>query len=464
MSDSLKHKIFTETDCISEQTMFNYIDKKLSAKECHVVEKHLLHCDLCSDALEGLELVKNRNRVSVINQQVNQRINESVAVAAKETKVVSFNYKLVLSIAASVLLLIGGVFFFNQMNKKSELAENKSVPTEITPPPPPPPAPSTMLESEPAKEAESGVSSVVTADDKTVAKPRSEVVSTKNAEQQERLMDVRREQPLVQSQTNKATGAGQVSTSSTLADEDLVAVEEEKDYKAPAAKSGNATVAKPQEVAYGESAKAEKKSENFNAYLGNLRKDEAKQEESTAPLASTTAAPTGGKADDGVMDKTSEKKVETVGANRTMATLSDNKKISKARAKEKSADVDEEIVYASKSAEEGDVANAKIVEQVIGTQETPEFPGGSDSLTKYINDNFKYPENYNVLGFSGKKIYVNFLVGKDGKIVKAKVIKGVNASLDEEALRVVNNMPKWKPVKIKGKYIVYNYNLPIKLK
>ena len=66
MSDSLKHKIFIRTDCVSEQTMFDYIDKKLSAKESHSVEKHLLHCELCSDALEGLELTKTRTRIAAI--------------------------------------------------------------------------------------------------------------------------------------------------------------------------------------------------------------------------------------------------------------------------------------------------------------------------------------------------------------------------------------------------------------
>ena len=75
MSDSLKHIIFTETDCISEQTMFDYIDNKLSAKERHIVEKHMLDCELCSDAMEGLEIVRDRNRISIINKTVDELIS-----------------------------------------------------------------------------------------------------------------------------------------------------------------------------------------------------------------------------------------------------------------------------------------------------------------------------------------------------------------------------------------------------
>src|ERR1035437_6866664 len=118
MNDSLKHIIFTETDCISEQTMFDYIDKKLSAKENHSVEKHLLSCELCSDALDGLEVLKSRTRISSLNQNISERI--AAPIVKKETKTISFYYKLAASIAAAIMLLIGGVFFFEQINKKNE--------------------------------------------------------------------------------------------------------------------------------------------------------------------------------------------------------------------------------------------------------------------------------------------------------------------------------------------------------
>ena len=131
MNDSSKHKIFNTTDCISEQMMFDYIDNKLSAKERHTVEKHLLDCGLCSDALEGLEMVKDRNRIEVIHQKVNERIAETV----NEKKIIPINYKTFMAVAAGLLLLVGSVFLFKEFS--SSTMEDKTV-AELKEPPPPP--------------------------------------------------------------------------------------------------------------------------------------------------------------------------------------------------------------------------------------------------------------------------------------------------------------------------------------
>ena len=137
MSSDLKHTIYNPTDCLSEKILFDYIDNKLNQKERHIVEKHLLDCEMCSDALEGLELVKDRNRITLIKEAINKRISES---AKKEAVVISFNYKIAFSVAATIALLIVGVFFFNKINLKEasmsgDLAQLKE--NESSPPPPP---------------------------------------------------------------------------------------------------------------------------------------------------------------------------------------------------------------------------------------------------------------------------------------------------------------------------------------
>ncbi|MEZ4737873.1 MAG: energy transducer TonB [Flavobacteriales bacterium] len=58
-------------------------------------------------------------------------------------------------------------------------------------------------------------------------------------------------------------------------------------------------------------------------------------------------------------------------------------------------------------------------------------------------------------------VYVTFVVGKDGKIGDAKVLRGIGGGCDEEALRVVRSMPAWKPGKQRGKPVTVQYNLPI---
>ena len=93
-------------------------------------------------------------------------------------------------------------------------------------------------------------------------------------------------------------------------------------------------------------------------------------------------------------------------------------------------------------------------------QEQAEFPGGSDSLQSFLRTNLSYPEKAKTDKVSGK-VYVSFNVSETGKIIDAKVISGVSPELDNEALRVVNAMPTWKPGTASGKPVKVQYILPI---
>lgn len=93
-------------------------------------------------------------------------------------------------------------------------------------------------------------------------------------------------------------------------------------------------------------------------------------------------------------------------------------------------------------------------------EEMPEFPGGELALRKYIANTIKYPESAVKKGIQGK-VYVTFVVTKDGAIANAKIARGVDTSLDKEALRVVNSLPQWKPGKQKGENVNVQYTVPI---
>ena len=93
-------------------------------------------------------------------------------------------------------------------------------------------------------------------------------------------------------------------------------------------------------------------------------------------------------------------------------------------------------------------------------EEMPEFPGGEVALRKWIAGEIKYPVIAQENGIQGK-VYVTFVVGKDGSISNAVVARGVDPSLDKEALRVVNQLPKWKPGKQRGKPVNVSYTVPI---
>lgn len=124
-------------------------------------------------------------------------------------------------------------------------------------------------------------------------------------------------------------------------------------------------------------------------------------------------------------------------------------------------EIQEEHAQAGHSADDAAadyVADNKIYERV---EEMPEFPyGGPDGIMKFISANLKYPTICQESGVQGR-VVVTFMVNKDGSTTDFCVVQSVNKYLDEEALRVLSNMPKWKPGKQKGVPVRVKYTVPI---
>lgn len=93
----------------------------------------------------------------------------------------------------------------------------------------------------------------------------------------------------------------------------------------------------------------------------------------------------------------------------------------------------------------------------------PEFPGGDAELLKYISTNLKYPVIAFENGIQGR-VVVSFTVEKDGSITEAEVVRSIDPSLDQEALRVINTLPKWTPGKNEGKIVRVKYTVPIQFR
>ncbi len=93
-------------------------------------------------------------------------------------------------------------------------------------------------------------------------------------------------------------------------------------------------------------------------------------------------------------------------------------------------------------------------------EDMPEFPGGEAALTKYLATEVKYPVIAQENGIQGR-VYIKFVVNTDGRVANVEVARGVDPSLDKEALRVVKAMPKWKPGKQRGKTVRVSYTVPI---
>ena len=101
-------------------------------------------------------------------------------------------------------------------------------------------------------------------------------------------------------------------------------------------------------------------------------------------------------------------------------------------------------------------------EQQIFTvvENDPEFPGGMEALYKYLRQNIKYPQLARDNNITGR-VYVTFVVERDGSIANPRVLKDIGGGCGQEAIRVVKSMPKWTPGKQRGKAVRVQFNLPV---
>ena len=96
----------------------------------------------------------------------------------------------------------------------------------------------------------------------------------------------------------------------------------------------------------------------------------------------------------------------------------------------------------------------------VVAENAPEFPGGEDSLYAYIARNIKYPETAKKEKIEGR-VFVTFVIEKDGQVSSAKILRDIGGGCGEEAIRVVKNMPKWKPGTQRGNPVRFRFNLPV---
>ena len=116
-----------------------------------------------------------------------------------------------------------------------------------------------------------------------------------------------------------------------------------------------------------------------------------------------------------------------------------------------------EVKYTPVEVEEEEVEEEQIFQIV---EEPASFPGGMGECMKWLGKNIKYPTISQENGVQGRVI-VQFVINRDGSIVDAKVVRGVDPYLDKEALRVISSMPKWKPGKQRGKAVRVKYTVPV---
>jgi periplasmic protein TonB len=127
--------------------------------------------------------------------------------------------------------------------------------------------------------------------------------------------------------------------------------------------------------------------------------------------------------------------------------------------------------FSTVSYAQADIANKpsddyKTVDPVSGDtiyrsiEQLPEFPGGMRSLSRYLSENLRYPAEAQKKEIEGR-VLVKFVVCQDGSLCNEEVLKGIGGGCDEEVIRVIKAMPKWKPGLQNGKPVRTYYTLPV---
>ena len=100
---------------------------------------------------------------------------------------------------------------------------------------------------------------------------------------------------------------------------------------------------------------------------------------------------------------------------------------------------------------------------LLVVEQNPEFKGGKTAMLKYLSEKMHYPELAKQSSIQGT-VFILFVVGKTGKISNVKMTLGIGGGCDEEAVRLVKEMPDWIPGKQNGKVVSVMYQIPIMFK
>ncbi|MFH0894087.1 MAG: TonB family protein [Bacteroidota bacterium] len=101
------------------------------------------------------------------------------------------------------------------------------------------------------------------------------------------------------------------------------------------------------------------------------------------------------------------------------------------------------------------------VETYTYVEEMPEYNGGEEARVMFLKENIKYPQIARETGIEGT-VYIKFVVNEKGDVVETSILRGIGGGCDEEALRVVNKMPDWKPGRQNGNSVRVEYSMPVR--
>lgn len=106
------------------------------------------------------------------------------------------------------------------------------------------------------------------------------------------------------------------------------------------------------------------------------------------------------------------------------------------------------------------IGDEEVIHPFFGIADPPKFPGGEEAMWEFLGSNLKYPEHARQIHQEGK-VYVTFVIDQFGNVTKVATPRPIGAGLDEEAMRVVQMMPRWEPGRQNGRPVKVAFQLPI---
>jgi len=368
--------IFSSSDCLSWEILTSYYNKSLPKDKQYIVEKHLLECELCSDALEGMNEMNDLTVHKSIIDKINRNIQTQSGLEKSNHFKLEINYQTI-AIAASLLLIIGvstvyfSMFYSPETNNISDASLTKEAPKTST---------------------------------------------TTNKEHYRKAGRA----PL-EADTDKKV----------LADLDT------KETSTPIPP---ASIKTP--IEYGGTTAVQSMEEEPAETSEPLESDNISMADETAPQV-----------------ESAQEDIET------FADKAAEQQIARAVSSTSEQEDEKDKNYAASKSAKAPASSPELKKQkaVNSIYKDASFPGGTNELHKYIRSNIIIPESDKPQNESDKVI-VKFTIKKNGKISNIRIEQGATDSYNKEAIRLVNNMPKWEAATQEGEPIESEYVLPIEFK
>lgn len=392
--------LFTSAGCLTLETMKRHSASTLSQEDKIQVDEHLESCKLCSDALEGLLLVSNPEKIDSIVSEINENLRSKLPTEKPVRTIRLTNRMYYMAAAASVIIFIGvfSYFRFYMQDQNTQL----SVVTEKT-------------------EDEKGSNFKTATDDMkaedVVEEVEESVPSSPTKEEHKKIV---------------ATDKSQV---------DIQALEDDSDMELVIDNISIPEVDQRETTDIIEKTIIEQPSAAGSA-----------EEPTEYVIGGVTI--TGDEMDDEQLSL----EEETTGVIQPASNSLRMKPVSSKKGKGRSvADADNDYYFVDDTVPKEENQYFSIVEK------NPEFPGGVHELYKYLRETINYPDSAKIAGIQGK-VLVSFVVRETGKIDSVKVLRGIGGGCDEEALKVLKAMPDWIPGKQRNQPVNVQMVLPIEFK